>query len=788
LGRNPISEYFYFVFVGFFGRSHLSLKVNLKNTFSYNYFSWRTTTMSGLPDIIYTKVDEAPELASGSLLAIIKAFTGVAGVKVGTKDISLAGRIISLFPDRLKPEQQQPDDLALLGEIVMQSGANIIKLPNISASIPQIKDAIEELQSQGYNLPDYPEAPKTDDEKDIKSKYDKVKGSAVNPVLRQGNSDRRAATSVKNYAKSNPHKMGAWSKDSKTNVATMGYDDFRFNEISTTITEQAAENGRIEFVGTDGSTTILKDTVVLDKGDVVDATVMRASALRAFIKNTIQEAKQQGVLLSLHMKATMMKVSDPIIFGHGVTVFFDYAFKKHAETFRELGVNANNGLGDVYAKIKSLPKDKQKEIEADIQTCIQNGPELAMVDSDKGITNLHVPSDIIIDASMAASIRTSGRMWGPDGKEHDTLAMIPDSSYAGIYQAAIDFCRENGAFDPTTMGTVPNVGLMAQKAEEYGSHDKTFEAPGKGMIRLVDGTGNTLHEFAVEPNDIFRSCIVKDIPIQDWVKLAVTRARASSTPVIFWLDKTRGHDTQLIEKVNTYLKDHDTSGLDIEIMSPFDAMQHSLRRAKAGQDTISATGNVLRDYLTDLFPILELGTSAKMLSIVPLIQGGGLFETGAGGSAPKHVQQFVKEGHLRWESLGEFLALTESLAHLSIKNNNAKAKILAETLDRASGKLMENKKSPGRELGQLDNAGTHVYEALYWAQELATQSDDQELKDKFAPIAKQLEDQLETIMKELDAPKGKAIDIGGYYHPDADKVKAAMRPSATFNNILSSLN
>ncbi|MBC8282792.1 MAG: NADP-dependent isocitrate dehydrogenase [Nitrospinae bacterium] len=744
--------------------------------------------MSGLPDIIYTKVDEAPELASGSFLAIIEAFTRVAGIRVGTKDISLAGRIISQFPERLKPELQQPDDLALLGEIVMKPDANIIKLPNISASIPQIKGAIEELQSQGYNLPDYPEVPKTDEEKDIKSRYDTVKGSAVNPVLRQGNSDRRAATSVKNYAKSNPHKMGAWSKDSKTNVATMGKDDFRSNEISTTISEKTAGKGRIEFIGADGTTTVLKDKVVLDKGDVVDATVMRVSALRTFIKKSIEDAKQQGVLFSLHMKATMMKVSDPIIFGHAVTVFFDDVFKKHAETLKELGVNVNNGLGDIYAKIKSLPEDKQKEIESDIQTCIQNGPEMAMVDSDKGITNLHVPSDIIIDASMAAAIRTSGRMWGPDGKEHDTLAVIPDSSYAGIYQAAIDFCRENGAFDPSTMGTVPNVGLMAQKAEEYGSHDKTFEAPGKGTIRVVDGAGNALHELAVEPRDIFRSCTVKDIPIEDWVKLAVNRARASSTPVVFWLNKARAHDSQLIEKVNIYLKDHDTSGLDIQIMAPNDAMQHSLKRAKAGQDTISATGNVLRDYLTDLFPILELGTSAKMLSIVPLIQGGGLFETGAGGSAPKHVQQFVKEGHLRWESLGEFLALAESLAHLSVKNNNAKANVLAITLDRASGKLMENKKSPGRELGQLDNAGTHVYEALYWAQELAAQNDDPELKDKFTPVAKQLEDQLETILKELDVAKGKAVDIGGYYHPNAEKVKAAMRPSATFNSIMSSLS
>ncbi|GJL78507.1 MAG: isocitrate dehydrogenase, NADP-dependent [Nitrospinaceae bacterium] len=739
------------------------------------------------PDIIYTKVDEAPELASGSFLPIIQSFSQVAGVKVGTKDISLAGRIIAQFPDRLPKDKQQPDDLALLGEMVMKPEANVIKLPNISASIPQIKGAIEELQAQGYDLPDYPEDPKNKEEEEIKAKYDKVKGSAVNPVLRQGNSDRRAAVSVKNYAKSNPHKMGKWSKDSKTNVAHMKGDDFFSNEKSTTITDKSAGKGKIEFVGADGSTTVLKDKLTFDAGDVVDATVMRKAALRKFIKESIAEAKKQGVLFSLHMKATMMKVSDPIIFGHCVTVFFEDVFTKHADTFKELGVNANNGLGDVYAKIKSLPEAKQKEIEADIQTCIKNGPELAMVDSDKGITGLHVPSDIIIDASMAAAIRTSGKMWGPDGKEHDTLALIPDNSYAGIYQSAIDFCRDNGEFDPTTMGTVPNVGLMAQKAEEYGSHDKTFEAPGKGSIRVVDGAGQTLHEHDVEEGDIFRSCAVKDIPIQDWVKLAVSRARLSETPVVFWLNKDRAHDAQLIEKLNRYLKDHDTSGLDIQTMAPVDAMKHALQRAKEGKDTISATGNVLRDYLTDLFPILELGTSAKMLSIVPLIQGGGLFETGAGGSAPKHVQQFVKEGHLRWESLGEFLALSESLAHLSRTTNNAKAQVLAETLDRAAGKLMENKKSPGREVGELDNAGTHVYLTLYWAQELAAQNDDQDLKKRFTPVAKELEAKLDTILKELTAAKGKPVDIGGYYRPDPEKVRAGMRPSATFNGILDSL-
>jgi isocitrate dehydrogenase len=744
--------------------------------------------MSEQPDIIYTKVDEAPELASGSFLPIIQSFAQVAGIKVGTKDISLAGRIIAQFPERLKPEQQQPDDLAFLGEMVMQPDANIIKLPNISASNPQIQAAVKELQSQGYNLPDYPEDPKTDEEKEIKAKFDKVKGSAVNPVLRQGNSDRRAAVSVKNYAKSNPHKMGKWSKDSKTNVAHMNGGDFFSNEKSAVISDQAAGKGKIEFVDADGNTTLLKDNIAMGAGDLVDATKMSRTALRSFIKDSIAEAKKQGVLLSLHMKATMMKVSDPIIFGHGVTVFFDDVFTKHEKLFKELGVNANNGLGDVHAKIKDLPADQKAEIEADIKACIESGPELAMVDSDKGITNLHVPSDIIIDASMAAAIRTSGKMWDPAGKEADTLAMIPDNSYAGIYQSAIDFCRENGEFDPTTMGTVPNVGLMAQKAEEYGSHDKTFEMSSNGTVRVLDGAGNALHEIAVEEGDIFRACQVKDIPIQDWVKLAVKRARLSETPVVFWLDKNRAHDANMIEKVNTYLKDHDTNGLDISIMSPVDAMNHSLKRAKEGKDTISATGNVLRDYLTDLFPILELGTSAKMLSIVPLIQGGGLFETGAGGSAPKHVQQFVKEGHLRWESLGEFLALSESFAHLKQVKGNTKAQVLAETLDRATGKLMENKKSPGRTVGDLDNAGTHIYEALYWAKELAAQDDDADLKAKFIPFADQFEAKLDTIFDEMNASNGQAKDLGGYYRTDPEKVAQAMRRSSTFNSILDSLN
>ena len=742
--------------------------------------------MSDKPDIIYTKVDEAPQLASGSFLPIIQTFTKVAGVNVGSMDISLAGRIISQFPERLKPEQQIPDDLARLGEMVMDSNANIIKLPNISASNPQIAAAVEELRSQGYDLPDYPEDPKNDEEKVIKSKFDKVKGSAVNPVLRQGNSDRRAAVAVKNYAKSNPHKMGKWSKDSKSDIATMGKDDFSSNEISATITDAMAGNGKIEFTGADGSTKVMKDNIPLEAGDVVDATKMSVKALRAFMKRAKEEAKSRGVLYSLHMKATMMKVSDPIIFGHGVTTFFEDVFTKHADTFNKLGINANNGLGDVYAKIKGQPEEN--EIKADIDACIKAGPEMAMVDSDKGITNLHVPSDVIIDASLAAAIRTSGKMWGPDGNEHDTLALVPDSSYAGIYQAAIDFCRDNGEFDPTSMGTVPNVGLMAKKAQEYGSHDKTFEASSNGTMRFLDGAGNMMHELEVEEGDIFRACQVKDIAIRDWVKLAVNRSRLSETPVVFWLNKDRAHDAELIKKLGVYLKDHDTSGLDISTMSPLEAMKHSLQRAKDGKDTISATGNVLRDYLTDLFPILELGTSAKMLSIVPLIKGGGLFETGAGGSAPKHVQQFVKEGHLRWESLGEFLALSESLAHLSRAKGNNKAQVLADTLNRASETLMENKKSPGRAVGELDNAGTHFYETLYWAQELAKQNDDADLKAKFTPVAKELESNIDKIIGELDAAQGKPKDIGGYYNPDAAKVAVAMRPSATFNAILDSLN
>ncbi len=743
--------------------------------------------MSAEPDIIYTKVDEAPELASGSFVPIIHAFAKTAGIHVGRKDISLAGRIIAQFPDNLKPAQRQPDDLAFLGDLVETPNANVIKLPNISASIPQIKAAVAELQSHGYAIPDYPEAPGTDDEKAVKAKFDKVKGSAVNPVLRQGNSDRRASASVKQYARNNPHKMGAWTRDSKTHVAHMDDGDFRANETSATVTKDTAGAGRIEFAAADGSTKTLKDRVALRDGDVVDATMMSRQALRRFLQAQMRDAAGGGVLLSLHMKATMMKVSDPIIFGHAVAVYFEDVFKKHEKVFAELGVNPNNGLGDVYAKIGSLPAAQRDAVKADIEAALQRGPRLAMVDSDKGITNFHVPSDIIIDASMAAALRTSGKMWGPDGKEHDTKAMIPDRSYAGIYQAVVDFCREHGAFNPATMGSVPNVGLMAQKAEEYGSHDKTFEAPAAGTIRLMDGAGKTLHEHRVEQGDIWRACQTTDVAIKDWVKLAVNRARASSTPVVFWLDKTRAHDAQLLKKVDRYLKDHDTKSLDIQIMAPVDAMKHSLQRAKDGRDTIATTGNVLRDYLTDLFPILELGTSAKMLSIVPLINGGGLFETGAGGSAPKHVQQFLKEGHLRWDSLGEFLALAESFAHLGRAKDNVRAKILAETLDRATGTLMEKRNAPGRVLGELDNAGSHVYEALYWAQELAGQHDDPALQKTFAPVAKALEANLDKILGELNTAKGKPMDIGGYYHPDPERVKAAMRPSATFNAILDTL-
>jgi isocitrate dehydrogenase len=744
--------------------------------------------MSEQPEIIYTKVDEAPELASASFLPIIQAFTKPVGIRVGTQDISLAGRIIAQFPDRLTKEQQQPDDLALLGELVEKPEANVIKLPNISASIPQIKAAIAELQSQGYAVPNYPEEPQTEQEKDIKARYDKVKGSAVNPVLRQGNSDRRASTSVKQYAKNNPHSMGKWTKDAQTHVAHMTHGDFYANEKSATITDQTAGNGRIEFVGEDGNSTVLKASNPLHKGDVVDATMMSRSALRHYLQEQVADAKKSGILLSLHLKATMMKVSDPIIVGHAVTVYFADLFKKYGQVFHEIGVDPDNGVGDILAKIQTLPAAQKEAIEADIQACLKNGPPLAMVDSARGITNLHVPSDVIVDASMAAALRIGGKMWGPDGEEYDTKALIPDRSYAGIYQAVIDFCREHGEFNPATMGTVPNVGLMAQAAEEYGSHDKTFKAPSKGVIRVLDGAGKVLLQHEVEAGDLWRMCQTTDVAIKDWVKLAVNRARISSMPVVFWLDAQRAHDAQMIQKVRQYLPEHDTEGLDIQIMAPVEAMKHSLQRAKQGLDTISATGNVLRDYLTDLFPIFELGTSAKMLSIVPLINGGAMFETGAGGSAPRHVQQFVKEGHLRWDSLGEFMALAESFAHLSRTTSNKKAQILSDTLDRATGKLMQHRKSPGRVLGQLDNAGSHVYEALYWAQELAAQNDDQDLKRVFAPVAQELEANVDVILQELQAVKGKPVDLGGYYHPDPAKMQAAMRPSATFNTIVDSLH
>jgi isocitrate dehydrogenase len=735
--------------------------------------------------IIYTLTDEAPALATYSLLPIVQAFTKAAGVTVETRDISLAGRILANFPENLSASQKIADQLTELGELTLKPEANIIKLPNISASLPQLKAAIKELQAQGYQVPDYPEAPQTDAEKEIKTRYSKVLGSAVNPVLREGNSDRRAAASVKQYARKNPHKMGAWSADSKTHVAHMNDKDFYGSEKSLTLNE--AGSFKIEFVGADGKVTVLKDKTPVKAGEIIDACTMSRRALRDFYEAQMQEAKQQGVLLSLHLKATMMKISDPIMFGHAVTVYFKDVFEKHAGTIKELGVNVNNGLGDLLAKIAALPEAKRAEIEADIQACYQSRPELAMVNSDKGITNLHVPSDIIVDASMPAMIRESGKMWGTDGKLHDTKAMIPDRCYARIYQVTIDDCKKHGAFDPKTMGTVPNVGLMAQQAEEYGSHNKTFEAPANGKIRAVDESGKTLLEQDVEQGDIFRMCQAKDAPIQDWVKLAVTRARLSNTPAVFWLDKSRAHDAQVIQKVERYLKDHDTSGLDIRIMTPEAAIQFSLDRIRAGKDTISVTGNVLRDYLTDLFPILELGTSAKMLSIVPLMSGGGMFETGAGGSAPKHVQQFQEENYLRWDSLGEFLALGVSLEHLAQTFKNAKAQVLADTLDEANGKILDNNKSPARKVGELDNRGGHFYLALYWAQALAAQTKDKDIQARFAPLAKALTENEAKINAELIAAQGKPVDMGGYYHPDFNKTSQAMRPSATFNAALSAI-
>ncbi len=741
--------------------------------------------MAQADKIIYTKTDEAPMLATYSFLPIINAFTKAAGVTVELRDISLAGRVIAVFPEYLTTEQKQHDALAELGEMAKTPEANIIKLPNISASIPQLVATIKELQSQGYKLPDYPENPKDDKEKDIKTRYDKVKGSAVNPVLREGNSDRRAPLSVKAYARKHPHKMSPWSPDSKTHVSHMKGGDFRSNEKSTTI--PAATTAKIEFVGADGKTTVLKEKVALQAGEVLDATFMSVKALRTFLEQQIEDAKKQGVLWSLHMKATMMKVSDPKIFGHGVTVYYKDVFEKHAEPFKKLGVDPDNGLGDVYAKIKSLPDDQRKSIEADIQAVYQKRPPMAMVNSDKGITNLHVPSDIIIDASMPPVIRDGGKMWGPDGKTADVKCVIPDASYAPVYHEVVEFCKKKGQFDPRTMGTIPNVGLMAQAAEEYGSHDKTFKAPANGTIRIVDANGTVLHQHQVEAGDIWRACQVKDTPIQDWVKLAVSRARATGAPAVFWLDKTRAHDAELIKKVNAYLPKHDTNGLEIKIMSPAEACRFSIERMKEGKDTISVTGNVLRDYLTDLFPILEIGTSAKMLSIVPLLNGGGLFETGAGGSAPKHVQQFQEEGYLRWDSLGEFLALAASLEHLAKVGNNAVAKILADTLDQANAKFLESNKSPARKVGEIDNRGSHFYLALYWAQALAAQTSEKKIAEKFAKIAKDLSDNEKKIEGELLAAQGKPQDVGGYYHPDDAKAAKAMRPSATLNSIVDAI-
>ena len=734
------------------------------------------------PTIIYTKTDEAPALATYSFLPIIQAFTKPSGVTVETRDISLAGRIIANFPDCLTEEQRIGDALAELGQLAKTPEANIIKLPNISASIPQMKAAIAELQGKGYNLPDYPDEPANDEEKTIKAKYDKVKGSAVNPVLREGNSDRRAPQAVKAYAKANPHPMGEWSKDSKTNVATMGQDDFRSNEKSVTVAE--ATTAKIEFVAEDGSATVLKESTPLLAGEVFDGTKMSRASLVSFLDEQLARAKSEGILFSLHMKATMMKVSDPIIFGVCVEVFFKDLIAKHGATFEKLGVNFNNGFGDLLARLDELPADQKAEIEADIDATFADGPDIAMVNSDKGITNLHVPSDIIIDASMPAMIRTSGQMWNAKGEQQDALAVIPDSSYAAVYQATIDHCRENGAFDPTTMGTVPNVGLMAQKAEEYGSHDKTFQAPGNGTIRVADSNGNTLIEHTVEQGDIWRACQTKDAPIRDWVKLAVNRARATGWPAIFWLDETRAHDAQLIAKVNEYLKDHDTDGLDLRILPPLEATKVSLERISKGENTISVTGNVLRDYLTDLFPILEVGTSAKMLSIVPLMNGGGLFETGAGGSAPKHVQQFEAENYLRWDSLGEFLALAVSLEHLGESFDNPKAKVLGAALDKATEKLLTENKSPPRRLGGIDNRGSHFYIALYWAEALAAQDDDADLKSHFAPIAEQLAANEQKIVEELIGVQKTPVDCGGYYQPDDAKAAAAMRPSATMNGII----
>ncbi|EYT55143.1 MULTISPECIES: NADP-dependent isocitrate dehydrogenase [Kocuria] len=736
--------------------------------------------------IIYTRTDEAPLLATYSFKPIIEAYASTAGVEVETRDISLAGRIIAAFGDRLPEEQRVDDALAELGELAKKPEANIIKLPNISASVPQLKAAVKELQEQGVALPDYPDEPRTEEEKETRARYDKIKGSAVNPVLREGNSDRRAPASVKNYVRKNPHRMGEWTAESRTNVATMGADDFRDNEKSVVM--DGDDTLTIRLVAEDGSTTVLKESVPVLAGEVVDGTVMRAAALDAFLAEQVERAKREDVLLSVHLKATMMKVSDPIIFGHVIEAFFPELFAAHGAALEKAGLSPANGLAAILNGLDALPADVRDDVRAAIDKGLAEGPKLAMVNSDKGITNLHVPSDVIVDASMPAMIRTSGHMWGPEGEEADTLAVLPDSSYAGVYQVVIDDCRAHGAFDPTTMGSVPNVGLMAMKAEEYGSHDKTFEIPVQGTVQVVDSSGAVLIEHEVSPGDIWRACQTKDVAIRDWVKLAVTRARASATPAVFWLDRTRAHDTNLIAKVEQYLTEHDTEGLQIEIMSPEEATAFSIERIRRGEDTISVTGNVLRDYLTDLFPILELGTSAKMLSVVPLINGGGLFETGAGGSAPKHVQQLVEENHLRWDSLGEFLALAASLDHLATTADNERARILGETLDRATGTFLEENKSPSRKAGEIDNRGSHFYLALYWAQELARQDEDAELAQAFASVAEQLAANEDAINEELLSVQGRPADIGGYYRPDDAKTFSVMRPSETFNRVLSSLS
>ncbi|WP_112238406.1 NADP-dependent isocitrate dehydrogenase [Kribbella monticola] len=734
--------------------------------------------------IIYTHTDEAPALATYSFLPVIQAYAAQAGVGVETRDISLAGRIIAALGDYLPEDQRTPDALAELGALTKTPGANIIKLPNVSASAPQLKAAIAELQSHGYALPEYPDEPKTDEERDIRARYDSTKGSAVNPVLREGNSDRRAPASVKNYAKTHPHRMGAWTPESKTNVATMGADDFRSTEKSAVM--EADGSLRIEFVAADGETSVLRESIPVLAGEVVDSSVMHVAALDRFLSEQIARAKAEGVLFSVHLKATMMKVSDPIVFGHVVRAFFPKTFEQYGETLAAAGLSPNDGLGGIYTGLAALPEGDA--IKASFDAELADGPALAMVDSDKGITNLHVPSDVIVDASMPAMIRTSGHMWGPDGNEHDTLAVLPDSSYAGIYQVVLDDCREYGAFDPSTMGSVPNVGLMAQKAEEYGSHDKTFELPAAGTVRLVDADGNVVLEQSVEAGDIFRACQTKDAPIRDWVKLAVTRARATGDPAVFWLDETRAHDANLIGKVVKYLTEHDTEGLIIKILAPVDAIKFSLERIRRGENTISVTGNVLRDYLTDLFPILELGTSAKMLSIVPLMAGGGLFETGAGGSAPKHVQQLVKENYLRWDSLGEFFALAASFEHLAQTTGNARAQVLADTLDRATATFLNEDKSPTRRVGGIDNRGSHFYLSLYWAQELAKQTDDADLAKSFTTIAETLAANEQKIVEELLAVQGSPVDLGGYYQPDPAKAAAVMRPSKTWNDTLATLS